>query len=86
MVNTIIAIGIGIISIILGAVLLQVGIDVNSELDDQFNCANITSTDGEDACNTTKSNVWLILQIASYGLLFSGLFLVFAPVMGRMFA
>lgn len=83
MANAILMIGIGIISIIIGAVLLQVGIDVNATLDEQFDCTNITNPDGEEACETTESNVWLILQIASYGLLFAGLFLVFAPVMGR---
>lgn len=86
MANAILMIGIGIISIIIGAVLLQVGIDVNATLDDQFDCTNITNADGEEACETTESNVWLILQISSYGLLFAGLFLVFAPVIaGRFF-
>lgn len=81
--NAILGIGIGIISVILGGVLLQVGTQVNASLDNSFNCDSINSTNGQTACTTTKDNVWLILQIASYGLLFGGLFLVFAPVMGR---
>ena len=85
MANSILGIGIGILSVILGGVLLQVGTQVNSSLDDSFSCVNITNANGEEACNTTKDNIWLVLQIASYGLLFGGLFLVFAPVMGRFF-
>lgn len=85
MANSILGIGIGILSVILGGVLLQVGTQVNSSLDDSFSCTNITNANGQEACTTTKDNIWLVLQIASYGLLFGGLFLVFAPVMGRFF-
>lgn len=76
-------IGVGIIMIIVAGVILQVGTNVNAQVDDNFDCTTINSTKGQDACTTTEDNVWLVLQIASYGLLFGGLFIIFAPVMGR---
>lgn len=81
--SSMITLGVGILTIIIGGVLLQVGTQVNGNLDNNFSCTNITNTEGQAACNTTKDNVWLILQIAPYGLVFAGLFLIFAPVMGR---
>lgn len=81
--NSFLSIGIGILGVIIGGVLLQVGTQVNASIQDQFDCANITSSQGQSACETTQNNVWLIISIASYGLVFGGLFLVFAPVVGR---
>ena len=78
-----IGLGAGILTIIVGGVLLMVGIQVNGNLDENFACLEINSTEGQAACETTKENVWLILSIAPYGLVFFGIFLIFGTVTGR---
>lgn len=85
MVNMI-ALGGGILTIIVGGVLLLVGAQIFAQLDTQFNCDELpynTSTDAQQTCESIKSNVWLILGIAPYGLVFTGLFLVFGTLLGK---
>jgi hypothetical protein len=67
-------------------VLLLVGAQIFAQLDQQFDCDASpynTSADAESTCESIKSNVWLILGIAPYGLVFTGLFLVFGTLLGR---
>jgi len=78
------ALGGGILAIIVGGVLLMVSTQVFGSIDNNFVCSNITNDDGEAACNTVKDNVWLILGIAPYGLVFAGIFLIFGGITGRM--
>ena len=69
-----------------GGVLLLVGTQVFASLDASFNCAELPynqSTDAENTCESVKSNIWLILSIAPYGLVFTGIFLVFGTMIGR---
>lgn len=78
------ALGGGILAIIVGGVLLMVGTQVFGSLDNNFDCTTINNTQGQAACETTKDNVWLILGIAPYGLVFAGIFLIFGGITGRI--
>lgn len=81
-----IALGGGILTIIVGGVLLLVGAQIFAQLDSQFSCTSSpynTSTQAQQTCTSIKSNVWLILGIAPYGLVFTGLFLVFGTLLGK---
>jgi len=77
------ALGGGILTIIVGGVLLLVGTQVFASLDNNFNCSSITNGNGTNACNNVKTNVWLILSIAPYGLVFTGIFLIFGSIIGK---
>lgn len=80
------ALGGGILSIIIGGVLLLVGTEIFANLDESFDCSVSpynASADAESTCNDVKSNVWLILGIAPYGLVFTGIFLIFGTMIGR---
>lgn len=80
------ALGGGILTIIVGGVLLLVGTQVFASLDRNFSCYTTqmnASDDGQTTCLTVKSNVWLILGIAPYGLVFTGIFLIFGTIVGR---
>lgn len=80
------ALGGGILTIIVGGVLLLVGTQVFASLDSNFSCYTASmnaSADAQDTCLSVKSNVWLILSIAPYGLVFTGIFLIFGTIIGR---
>lgn len=80
------ALGGGILTIIVGGVLLLVGTQIFASLDESFDCTLApynASTDAENTCESVKSNIWLILSIAPYGLVFTGIFLIFGTMIGR---
>jgi len=81
----ILAIGSGIMVIIIGAVMLLVGTQVFASLDGNFSCYTATmnnSESGQATCLSVKSLGWLIIGLAPYGLVFTGIFLIFGSILG----
>lgn len=75
--------GMGIIAIIVAGLFLLVGTQIFGNLDNSFACTDVNNTDGQKACDNVKDNTWLLLKIAPYGVLITGIFLIFGSVTGR---
>lgn len=73
---------VGAVAMILGGFWLFFSNQLFGSVDNNFSCSEYT-VDGEKACDNVKDTTWLLLKMAPYGFIITGLFLTVGTIIGR---